>query len=74
MTGEGVEGLQRAISSRLTRGARVHSLRLPIADGAALAWLHEHGEVLATRPSEAEMQVDVRLSDSGLARFLKRDR
>ena len=31
-------------------------------------------EVLATRPSEAEMQVDVRLSDSGLARFLKRDR
>ncbi|MFX4084824.1 GTPase HflX [Sphingobium yanoikuyae] len=74
LTGEGVEGLQRAISSRLTRGARVHSLRLPIADGAALAWLHEHGEVLATRPSEAEMQVDVRLSDSGLARFLKRDR
>ena len=47
---------------------------MPIADGAALAWLHEHGEVLATRPSEAEMQVDVRLSDSGLARFLKRDR
>jgi len=74
LTGEGVEGLQRAISSRLTRGARVHSLRLPISDGAALAWLHEHGEVLATRPSEAEMQVDVRLSDSGLARFLKRDR
>ena len=74
LTGEGVEGLQRAISSRLTHGARVHSLRLPIADGAALAWLHEHGEVLATRPSEAEMQVDVRLSDSGLARFLKRDR
>ncbi|WP_312251115.1 GTPase HflX [Sphingobium yanoikuyae] len=74
LTGEGVEGLQRAISGRLTRGARVHSLRLPIADGAALAWLHEHGEVLATRPSEAEMQVDVRLSDSGLARFLKRDR
>ncbi len=74
LTGEGVEGLQRAISSRLTRGARVHSLRLPISDGAGLAWLHEHGEVLATRPSDAEMQVDVRLSDSGLARFLKRDR
>ncbi|WIA54497.1 GTPase HflX [Sphingobium sp. WTD-1] len=74
LTGEGVDKLQRAISARLTRGARVHSLRLPISDGAALAWLHEHGEVLATRPSEAEMQVDVRLSDSGLARFLKRDR
>lgn len=74
LTGEGVDKLQRAISARLTRGARVHSLRLPISDGAALAWLHEHGEVLATRPSEAEMQVDVRLSASGLARFLKRDR
>ncbi|WHO37247.1 GTPase HflX [Sphingobium sp. AP49] len=74
LTGDGVDGLQRAISERLTQGATVHNLRLPIADGAGLAWLHEHGEVLASHPGDAEMRVEVRLSDSALARFLKRDR
>lgn len=72
LTGEGIDNLQRAISSRLTSGAQIHHLRVPIADGAALAWLHEHGEVLASHAEEAEMAIDVRLSDSALARFNKR--
>ena len=72
LTGEGVDQLQRAISNRLTSGAQVHHLRVPLSDGAALAWLHEHGEVIGTRPEDGEMAVDVRLSDSALARFTKR--
>lgn len=72
LTGEGVDGLQRAISARLTSGAEVHTLRLGLADGAAQAWLHEHGEVLASRTEGEEMELDVRLSDSALARFMKR--
>ncbi|WP_176595669.1 MULTISPECIES: GTPase HflX [Sphingobium] len=72
LTGEGVDGLQRTISARLTSGAQVHQLRVPLADGAAMAWLHEHGEVTASRAEGEDMLVDVRLSDSALARFLKR--
>lgn len=73
LTGEGIESLQRAIGSLLTSGAQVHHLRVPITDGAAIAWLHEHGEVLASHAEEAEMAIDVRLSDSALARFNKRE-
>ena len=72
LTGAGMDDLQRAISSRLTSGAQVHQLQVPLADGAALAWLHEHGEVLESRPADGDMIVDVRLSDSAHARFLKR--
>ena len=72
VTGAGMDDLQRAISSRLTSGAQVHQLQVPLADGAALAWLHEHGEVLESRPADGDMIVDVRLSDSAHARFLKR--
>ncbi|WP_176591136.1 GTPase HflX [Sphingobium sp. EM0848] len=72
LTGEGVDGLQRMISARLTSGAQLHQLRVPLADGAATAWLHEHGEVIGSRAEGEDMLVEVRLSDSALARFLKR--
>lgn len=72
ITGQGVDDLQRAISKRLTAGAQVHRLHVPLSDGAALAWLHEHGEVIGSTAEQGEMLVDVRLSDSALARFLKR--
>ena len=72
VTGAGMDDLQRTISGRLTSGAQVHQLQVPLADGAALAWLHEHGEVLESRPADGDMIVDVRLSDSAHARFLKR--
>ncbi|SCW46258.1 GTP-binding protein HflX [Sphingobium faniae] len=73
LTGEGVNQLERAISGRLTAGATVHVLHVPLVEGAALAWLHEHGEVLSSRSEADDMIVEVRLSDSALARFLKRN-
>ncbi|MEJ7927102.1 GTPase HflX [Sphingobium sp. AN641] len=74
LTGEGVDALQRAISTRLTAGARVHRLRLGANDGAGLAWLHEHGEVLDAHVEDDAMLVEARLSDAAAAKFLKRER
>lgn len=72
LTGEGVDDLQRSISARVTAGAQIHQLRVPLADGAAVAWLHEHGEVIASETVDSDLVVKVRLSDSALARFTKR--
>ena len=41
-------------------------------DGASLAWLHEHGEVVAQSADGDDMLIDVRLPDSAYARFLSR--
>ncbi|SEJ41322.1 GTP-binding protein HflX [Sphingobium sp. AP50] len=74
LTGEGVDTLQRTVSDRMTRGAKVYGLRIPVSDGATLAWLHEHGEVLSTIVEDEETRVEARLSDAAFARFSKRGR
>ncbi|MDX3910534.1 MAG: GTPase HflX [Sphingobium sp.] len=72
LTGEGIDLLQRQISATLTAGADVHVLTLDPADGAALAWLHEHGEVLDSTLQEEGLHVEARLSQSAYARFRAR--
>ena len=72
LTGVGVDDLQRRISGQMTAGAEIHQLRVPVADGAAIAWLHEHGEVIGSETADSDVVVTVRLSESALARFMKR--
>ncbi|MGK2909462.1 MAG: GTPase HflX [Sphingobium sp.] len=72
LTGEGVDDLQRAISEMLTAGADIHSLTLDPTDGASLAWLHEHGEVLESAMDDEALRVEARLSQSAYARFRAR--
>ncbi len=84
MTGEGVDDLRRMIADRMTAGNRLYTLTLPSSDGAALAWLHEHGEVVSTEEAgdgaesgagdggEGRLTVAVRLSDAAYARFRAR--
>jgi GTP-binding protein HflX len=69
VTGEGVEALRRRVADRLSTGKRVRTLSVPLSDGAALAWLHAHGEVLGQEVDGERMTVEVRLSDGDLARF-----
>jgi GTPase len=69
LTGEGVEDLRRAVSDRLSRGARVRTIRLEASDGAGIAWLHQHGEVLSSDMAGETVTMDVRLTDVDWARF-----
>jgi len=72
LTGEGIEHLQRTVSERLMAGARVHSISLPAGDGGAIAWLHQHGEVLEQAMEGETLRIDVRLSPDEFARFQSR--
>ncbi len=69
LQGDGVEQLRRNVSDRLSKGNRVRTLSVSIGDGAALAWLHAHGEVLGQEVDGERMVVEVRLSAADLARF-----
>jgi GTP-binding protein HflX len=72
LTGEGLEGLKRLVSGRLTGSNRMRHVELPIGDGASAAWLHEHGEVLNEIVGGDSIAYDVRLSDSDWNRFQAR--
>ena len=74
MTGFGVEELLEKLGAVLTRGARVHVIRVSASDGARIAWLHAHGEVLEdSSAGEGEggplREMTVRLTEKEFGRF-----
>ncbi|MGE4480723.1 GTPase HflX [Acidocella sp.] len=69
LTGEGLPGLLAEIDSRLAATQEVFELEVPVADGARIAWLYRHGEVLSREDGETRMKLRVRLSATDRARF-----
>ena len=71
-TGEGCDELMNLLDRRVGGDHRLVQLAVSLSDGAALAWLYEHGEVLTREDDESEAHVGVRLSDADLGRFKNR--
>ncbi|HEV7457557.1 MAG TPA: GTPase HflX [Roseococcus sp.] len=69
MTGEGLDQLRAALDERLSAGMVTAELTLAPADGARLAWLYRHGEVLRRVEEEGAVRLTVRLSPADRARF-----
>ena len=70
LDGDGIDTLLAAIDGRLGKDRRTENLVLGPADGAARAWLHEHGEVIASRTGEAgDEMLEVALDAADWARF-----
>ena len=72
LTGEGIDDLSVRVAAKLTAGHRRYHLTLDAADGAGLAWLHAHGEVVRQETEGLESHVEVRLDPADYERFLQR--
>ncbi len=69
ITGDGLAGLQAAIDRQISAGMEVADYVLPLSDGARLAWLYEHGEVLDRADEDDGLHVRVRMLPANRARF-----
>jgi len=69
LTGEGLDALRAALDNRLAAGMETVEYAVPPSDGARLAWLYQHGEVLSREDSEDNIHLVVRLSPADRARF-----
>ncbi len=69
LTGEGMAELLAAIDRHLAKSARTVTLSVALDDGAAIAWLYDHGQVLARRDDERHAHLRVDLDPADLARF-----
>ncbi len=69
VTGEGLEALRAAVDRRIAEGMQTTDYVLPAADGARLAWLYRHGEVVTRDDRDADVHVTVRLLPADRARF-----
>jgi GTP-binding protein HflX len=72
LTGEGLEELRAALDQRISAGMLTLDYRVAPADGAGLAWLYQHGEVLAREDAEDAIHLTVRLTPADRARFEQR--
>jgi GTP-binding protein HflX len=73
ITGEGLPALLAAIDSRIAAGMETADYEIAPEDGARLAWLYEHGEVVGRRDGDAAIHVTVRLLPADRARFERRE-
>jgi len=74
VTGEGCDALLRLLDARLIDGIRSVPLDVDLMDGAGIAWLYRHGEVLERRDDEATAHLVVNMNQADLARFAARER
>ena len=72
VTGEGCDGLMDVLDHRLDGDRHLVHLDVPVSDGAAIAWLYQHGEVVSREDDEQAAHVAVRLSEADLGRFKSR--
>ena len=69
LTGEGLPALLASVDERIAGGMEEREYLLPAADGARIAWLYEHGEVLRRADEDEQVRVAVRLLPADRARF-----
>jgi GTP-binding protein HflX len=71
-SGEGVEDLLACAAAHVRKDARLREVTLGAGDGEAIAWLHQHGEVLHQESEELETRLLVRIEDAEWERFESR--
>jgi GTPase len=69
VTGEGLPALAAAIDARIAAAMQVVGYDIPPGDGARLAWLYAHGEVVGRDDTDERVHVEVRLLPEDRARF-----
>ena len=72
LTGDGIDDLMGVIDTRLTAARQVVEVRVPYADGATLAWLYRHGEVLERVDDGGETLLRVGLTPADAGRLERR--
>jgi GTP-binding protein HflX len=72
VTGEGCDNLIAVLDARITENFQTVEVSLPHSDGASLAWLYDHGEVIERLDDEKAIHLKVRIDAANWARFGRR--
>jgi len=72
LTGDGLDRLRAVLDEQMAAGLETLEYRLSSSDGAGLAWLYQHGEVIARQDEDEAIRLTVRISPADRARFEQR--
>ena len=71
-TGDGIGELLQKLEDLLSGSRRTLELQISLSDGATLAWLYRHGDVLSREDVDGIARVKVGLDARNVARFQRR--
>ncbi|MBW7836874.1 MAG: GTPase HflX [Sphingomonadales bacterium] len=71
ITGAGIDALRQRIDAFFAARDRLRTLRLNAGEGAAIAWLYAHGEVVSREDGDDAVDLTVRMTPAAWSRFLK---
>jgi GTP-binding protein HflX len=71
VTGEGIGRLLERLDSLLARADRTVTVQVPYSDGALMAWLYDHGDVIKRTDVGEGAEFQVRLSDQDVGKLRK---
>ncbi|MHA1565612.1 MAG: hypothetical protein ACTSX7_09900, partial [Alphaproteobacteria bacterium] len=72
LTGEGCDGVLEEIDRLLAERRDTIDVSVSESDGASVAWLYEHGDVLERRSEDGRAHMRVRLDPADRVRFSRR--
>jgi GTPase len=72
LTGEGCDTLIERLDAILSAEAATVEVAVSLSDGASLAWVYRHGDVVGRRDDEEYAHLTVRMDAADLARFHNR--
>jgi GTP-binding protein HflX len=72
ITGEGCETLLTLFDDWMTRGHRVVETAVPLSDGATIAWIYRHGEVIGRHDDDTHAHFRIGLDPPDIARLERR--
>lgn len=68
-TGEGIGDLFEAVDAILCKRQEVVDINIDITDGKAIAWLHEHGQIIARNDDEEFANITISMDPADIDRF-----
>ena len=72
LSGQGLDTLLTLVDRELSRDRRIFTLKIDLADGATIAWLYRHGEVLNRSDDDAFAYFRVSLTPADADRLKRR--
>ena len=69
VSGEGIPALLADLDERLSHNQETIDVELPLSDGAGIAWLYRHGDVIARSDDDCVARISVRLDPVNAERF-----
>ena len=72
ITGAGCTELLEKIDTILSKNERIHTFEVSVANGAAVAWLHNKGSVQSIKTNDDTATLEVALSEENANKFCKK--